>query len=269
MDGLERVFQQFDVIRSHAPEHGPPMAEHDAPPWQAEGKANSQHPVQAEGVINSEHPQEAARPAPQVDEPQKPVPSDRSQLDALGYRNFRSWGDVRAAKEEKAQQRIEERLRNPNGASFEQDEEGLAKAYNDTTGPGTYYDPATKSLYVKGTTTKRDIWDDFTKVPFWGDLRDSQRFQQADKAYEDLLAQGKPTDRIVGHSLGGSVALELQKEKGIELSRTFGAPVLDLNFTKSSERYRHILDPISVLDRSAKLGSLAAYPHSYTGYGFL
>jgi len=242
------------------------MAEHDAPPWQAE--ATPPAPVQQEGLVNA-HPQEAARPAPQVHEPQKLVPSDRSQLDALGYRNFRSWGDVRAAKEEKAQQRIEERLRNPNGASFEQDEEGLAKAYNDTTGPGTYYDPATKSLYVKGTTTKRDIWDDFTKVPFWGDLRDSQRFQQADKAYEDLLAQGKPTDRIVGHSLGGSVALELQKEKGIELSRTFGAPVLDLNFTKSSERYRHILDPISVLDRSAKLGSLAAYPHSYTGYGFL
>jgi hypothetical protein len=81
--------------------------------------------------------------------------------------------------------------------------------------------------------------------------------------------QGKPIDRIVGHSLGGSVALELQKEKGIPLSRTFGAPVLDLNFTKESERFRHPLDPVSVLDRSAKWGPLAAWPHTYTNFGVL
>ena len=84
--------------------------------------------------------------------------------------------------------------------------------------------------------------DDFTTIPFWGNVQDAERYQQADKAYEDLLMQGKPIDRIVGHSLGGSVALELQKEKGIPLSRTFGAPVLDLNFTKESERFRHPLN---------------------------
>ena len=74
-------------------------------------------------------------------------------------------------------------------------------------------------------------------------------------------------DRVVGHSLGGSVALEMQKEKGIPKSRTFGAPVLDLGmFGPKAERYRHPLDPVSILDRKAKWGGLMAYPHSYTGY---
>jgi len=197
------------------------------------------------------------------------MPSDRTQLDSLGNKNFRSWGDVRADKEEKAAKLIEERLKNPNGASFAQDEAGLDQAYADATDTGVYYDPATRTEYVKGSVTKRDWMDDFTTIPFWGNVQDAERYQQADKAYEDLLKQGKPIDRVVGHSLGGSVALELLKEKGIPLSRTFGAPVLDLNFTKESERFRHPLDPVSVLDRSAKWGPLVAYPHTYSGFGVL
>ena len=72
----------------------------------------------------------------------------------------------------------------------------------------------------------------------------------------------------MGHSLGGSVALELAKNKGIEVSRTFGAPVLDPNpFHRCTvERMRHPLDPVSVLDRGASWGSAMAYPHSYTGF---
>ena len=64
------------------------------------------------------------------------------------------------------------------------------------------------------------------------------------------------------------MALELAKNKGIEVSRTFGAPVLDPNpFHRGNvERLRHPLDPVSVLDRGASWGSVMAYPHSYTGF---
>ena len=155
--------------------------------------------------------------------------------------------------------------------SFEGDEAGLTKAYSKAR--GVYYDPATKTEFVKGSTTATDWYDDFTKFPF-GNTANSERYNQAWSAYNDLSASGQPVDRIVGHSLGGAVALEMannlrKKGKNVE-TRTYGAPVLDLMpraFQKNApERYRHPLDPVSIADRGAKWGSVKAYPHSYTGF---
>ena len=60
---------------------------------------------------------------------------------------------------------------------------------------------------------------------------------------------------VVGHSLGGSVARELQSnfKDRITKSRTYGAPVLNLlgSDSEHAERYRHWLDPFSIFDRSA------------------
>ena len=72
----------------------------------------------------------------------------------------------------------------------------------------------------------------------------------------------------MGHSLGGSVALQLAKDKGIEYTRTFGAPVLELGNSHRGlvERYRHFFDPVSVGDRGASWGSMMANPHSYGGF---
>jgi hypothetical protein len=245
MGGLDLVFAQYDGIQSGhpvpetkaiaGPAVGPEVQGKDAPPWQ---------------------------PAEDV---------NQRELQRLGYaaKGFKNWDEVNAYKAKQAEKRIEERLKNPNGASFEQDEAGMDKAYGDETATGVYYDPATKTEYVKGSVTKRDWFDDFTKIPFWGDIHDAERLQQAEQAYNDLLMQGKPVDRVVGHSLGGSVALQLQEDKAIPLSRTFGAPVFDLNFKQKSERYRHPLDPVSILDRSATWGPVMAYPHTYTGFGTL
>ena len=57
----------------------------------------------------------------------------------------------------------------------------------------------------------------------------------------------------MGHSLGGSVSLQLQKDypNRLKTSRTYGAPVADA-FGGNVERYRHYGDPVSILDRSAK-----------------
>ena len=186
-----------------------------------------------------------------------------------------NWNNIRAEKELKAQQLLEERLhaaqaaktlqdklKNPNGASLAQDEKGLDLAY--AAESGLAYDPKTKTEYVRGSYSAQDWVDDFTKVPFWGDTKESERYKMADQFYNKLIESGKPVDRVVGHSLGGSVALEMEKNHNIDYSRTFGAPVVDLKGSGGTvERLRHPLDPISVFDRRATWGPLAAYPHTY------
>ena len=126
------------------------------------------------------------------------------------------------------------------------DAEGLRRAYEH----GDYYIHG-KTMYIASSHTARDWFDDFTKIPFYGDLRDSERYQ---KAYEAFRYRGE-IDNVVGHSLGGAVTLEMQKNypDRIKTTRTYGAPVFNLMGTDSetAERYRHWLDPFSMLDRSA------------------
>ena len=81
-------------------------------------------------------------------------------------------------------------------------------------------------MFIAGSRTKRDWFDDFTKVPAWRDLRNSERYQKVQTQFEEQ----EQIDTVVGHSLGGSVSLELQKnypDRKLK-SRTYGAPVMDL-----------------------------------------
>jgi len=126
------------------------------------------------------------------------------------------------------------------------DSEGLSKAYEqgDAVVMG-------QTLYVAGSHTARDWFDDVTKIPAWGDVRNSERYQRA----EEILKKNPQVNRVIGHSLGGSVALELEKNyPQIKHSTTYGAPVLSLmpGSEKKADRYRHYLDPVSILDRNAK-----------------
>ena len=63
--------------------------------------------------------------------------------------------------------------------------------------------------------------------------------------------------RAVGDSLGGVVALELQKHHPDSKVRTYWAPVIDLKgaiqptWNSDTERYRNFGDPISTFDSSA------------------
>ena len=274
--GFEALFAQYDAIVSHHHLEHPKSVE-DEPPWASHEPVPDEAKSQAEPVIQ-DAPVSKAAPALQI-----PENEAQSSLSAspgfslkdhaegvlkknLGYDPMKSWRDIDAERMEAAEKRMNADFKNPNGASFQQDEEGLTKAYNNETAPGVFYDPDTRTEYIKGSTTARDWWDDASKIPFWGDTRDAERYQQADKAYEDLVLSGKPVDRVVGHSLGGSVALQMQKDRFIPKSRTFGAPVVDLNAFGTSDRYRHPLDPVSVLDRGATWGKFKPYSHSYTGF---
>ena len=107
-------------------------------------------------------------------------------------------------------------------------------------------------MFIAGSHTARDWFDDFTKVPAWGDVRDSERYQ---KTLEEFKNQGQ-IDTVAGHSLGGSVSLELQTNypDRVKNSRTYGAPVMDLLGSESEnvDRYRNWFDPVSIFDRGAK-----------------
>ncbi len=72
---------------------------------------------------------------------------------------------------------------------------------------------------------------------------------------------------VVGHSLGGSVALKLQEnfpDRNFK-SNTYGAPVLST--TGADNRFRNFFDPVSILDRGAANSLHAGLnPHSFSNF---
>ena len=109
------------------------------------------------------------------------------------------------------------------------DSDGLRRAYEQ----GDYYVHG-KTMFIAGSHTARDWFDDFTKVPAWGDLRNSERYQKVKTQFED---QGQ-IDTVVGHSLGGSVSLELQKnypDRKLK-SRTYGVGVVNTRLQQHSRQ---------------------------------
>ena len=117
------------------------------------------------------------------------------------------------------------------------DAEGLRRAY----GQGDAYTHG-KTLYVAGSHTARDWMDDVVRVPFWrplfGGARAIHRYQMAEQA-----ARATKPDMVVGHSLGGAVALQMQKEDPTLQARTYGAPVWDPLGQHPGERSRSRFDP--------------------------
>ena len=129
------------------------------------------------------------------------------------------------------------------------DTDGLDRAYSNT---HVYIHGDT--LYIAGSNTWRDVWDDLTKVPFFGDVRESERYQIAEKA----LKENPQIKHVIGHSLGGTVALELEKnyKDRIEWSRAYGAPVVDMTEHEMDprvSRYRNLFDGFSVFDNAANV----------------
>ena len=76
---------------------------------------------------------------------------------------------------------------------------------------------------VQGLKYISEKVDDASPFGHVGDFAKSERYVNA-----DALKLNPNIRLVVGHSLGGSVALELQKHYPSLLSRTYGAPVLDL-----------------------------------------
>ena len=129
------------------------------------------------------------------------------------------------------------------------DEEGLKRAYDTKDGLYQHYN----KLFIAGTRDPIDFVDDL-KLPFNDTLNMTTRGRTADKYYR---SRGSEIDTVIGHSLGGAVALSLEKQYkkegnnpyGIIQSKTFGSPTVSANFTNNNpNRIRYFGDPISALD---------------------
>lgn len=107
-----------------------------------------------------------------------------------------------------------------------------------------------ETLYIAGSSNREDWYDDFTKIPFWGDLQQSTAFKDAEKTFVD----NPQIKTLVGHSLGSSIGLELQKtypERNVNV-RTYNGPILDVSPFDKVERYRNYGDVVSIVDNSAQ-----------------
>ena len=122
------------------------------------------------------------------------------------------------------------------------------------------------TMYVAGTSNLQDVFNDWVKIPL-GLTRYSQRYQDADK----VLSDNPQVNRIISHSLGSSVGLELEKRHPDRTLNniTYGAPVLQMNDQKHM-RFRKSGDVISAFDKGAMtIGKGSFNPleaHSYMGY---
>ena len=157
---------------------------------------------------------------------------------------------------------------------------GLDRAYKRSKGILPYIESDSDTLYIAGTQNEQDVYDDVRHVPPlpWSDMKKTERYITA----ETYLNKNPQIKRLVGHSLGGSVVLALQKnnpERNYEVV-TYGAPVFvgldpfrDNKF--KVQRFKHIgreaqSDPISMFDMGAKITPINSESpltlHSYKGY---
>jgi hypothetical protein len=137
------------------------------------------------------------------------------------------------------------------------DKLGLSKAYGRESKLYTHGD----TLYIAGTHSFGDVMD-WPKIPL-GMVDKSKRYQKA----IEVLKVNKDIVNVVGHSLGGSVALELQQnfpDRKFK-SNTYGAPVASV--TGAGNRYRNVFDPVSILDRGAANSiNIGLNPHTYSNF---
>ena len=117
------------------------------------------------------------------------------------------------------------------------------------------------TMFVAGTSNLRDVWDDL-KLPFYL-TRYTKRYQDAD----NLLKSNPQVKKLVGHSLAGSVSLELQKQhpnRDFDIT-TYGAPVVQMGGQKH-KRFRKSGDLISSLDDGAITYKGSVNPIEAHGY---
>jgi len=148
---------------------------------------------------------------------------------------------------------------NNNNNFHKLNEMGLNMAYNNDNKIHVQGD----TLFVAGTANLKDAYDDITKIPFYGDITKSTRYNQAKVA----LDANPNITKIIGHSLGGSIALQFEKDNNKFQTTTYGSPTMQLNPFVKGNRYRFPFDPISYLDNGAiTVNKFNLNPHSYSTY---
>ena len=141
---------------------------------------------------------------------------------------------------------------------------GLRKAYESN--KSTYVEGDT--MYIAGTKTAKDWYDNFTKLPF-GLAKNADRYKDA----ENALKSNPQVKNLVAHSLGSSVAVELTKQheyNNLNVKALYASPFIDSGSKTHENRYRHSWDPISMLDRGSKSVDIGLVnpltAHGYSNY---
>jgi hypothetical protein len=139
------------------------------------------------------------------------------------------------------------------------DEQGLKNAYATDSGLYSWHD----KLFIAGTKSIGDIRDDALYIPAWGNSQNIQRYKDA----TEYLKNHPEVDTAIGHSLGSTVSLQLQKDSNqIQHTRTYSSPTLDFgsmlekltgkdvhgNKVEAPDRYANYLDPIALFDGRAQ-----------------
>jgi hypothetical protein len=144
------------------------------------------------------------------------------------------------------------------------DAEGLSKAYKS---PNSIFIDGNK-MYISGTHTPKDVYD-WKLIPL-GLVKHSTRYGEADAALKD----NPQVDTVIGHTLGSSVAAELNKQYNNKFNAYYyGSPFLDFSFNRDpkNQRYRHPGDLVSMFDTGAanqeqqNIDQLINH-HSYEGF---
>jgi hypothetical protein len=144
------------------------------------------------------------------------------------------------------------------------DQEGLKRAYEAKDGLYQHYN----KLFIAGTKDwPGDAIDDL-KLPFDDTLNKTKRGRDADKYYRSH----HEIDTVIGHSLGGAVALSLEKQYkkqdgnpyGIVQSKTFGAPTVSGNI--SNPLFKNIVKDEIVGAGVAGMGYIGASADSAIGF---
>jgi hypothetical protein len=130
-------------------------------------------------------------------------------------------------------------------------EEGMKKAYDSEDG----YFKQDNKLFIAGTKDLHDVYD-WSKLVL-GNFNESKIYKNADKIFKD-----DPTiDFVVGHSAGGSAALELEKQYPDRkiTTITYAAPVFsngNLEQFKNPDlkpmRFAHPGDIVSSMDMNVR-----------------
>ena len=127
------------------------------------------------------------------------------------------------------------------------DQEGLNKAYNIE--EGLFHDINTNTLFIAGARSFHDVLE-WPKIPTFR-TKDSAIYGRAKK----YLDEHQNINNLVGHSYGGSAALQFQKDDNKYQTRTYGAPVFDpipRNPFHQPQRYCNKYDPVCATDLGAE-----------------
>lgn len=117
-----------------------------------------------------------------------------------------------------------------------------------------YYDHETKTLVILGTHNPLDVATDILAVPE-GRIRQTKRYKEALRTYNNLISEGSPVNNIVAHSLGGLVSNELNNEVNFKGNvRIYDSPLVTgvSHIRRNVQHVSQYADPVSSLDFTSK-----------------